>query len=56
MEGPYIVVILALMTLTAVIAFALRSKQKTQERMNDEAARKSTLAADKSSTGRPADV
>jgi hypothetical protein len=34
----------------------MTSKRKTEERMADPNAPKSTLAADKSSTGKPADV
>ncbi|MEM1388142.1 MAG: hypothetical protein AAGG54_11075 [Pseudomonadota bacterium] len=39
-------IILALGTLLAVIVFALRSKMKTEELMEDDDAPKSTLAAD----------
>ena len=56
MDATYLIVILALVTLGAVIGFALRSKAKVEKRMDDSSAPKSTLAADTSSTGRPADV
>lgn len=43
-------------TLLAFVAFAYMSKRKTEQRMDDESATKSTLAADKRSDGSPADV
>jgi len=56
MENGFLVIILALFTLLAFIVMAIISKRKTEERMNDPTSTKSTLAADKSSTGKPADV
>lgn len=38
------------------ITLAFASKQKVENRMDDENATKSTLAADKSAHGKPADV
>ncbi len=46
MEFTFIVPILALITMLAVIVFALWSKQKTEERKNDPSAPKSALASD----------
>ena len=43
-------------TLALVIIFAMTSKRKTENRKDDPNAEKSTLAGDKSSTGKPADV
>jgi len=56
MESGFIVIILALFTLLAFIVMAIVSKRQTETRMDDPSATKSTLAADKSSTGKPADV
>ncbi|WP_295314356.1 hypothetical protein [Roseobacter sp.] len=56
MDATYIIVILALMTMLAVIVFSLYSKHKTEERLDDPNAPKSTLAADKASDGKPTDV
>ncbi|WP_299970654.1 hypothetical protein [uncultured Roseobacter sp.] len=56
MDFTYLVVILALVTMLAVIIFAMVSKAKVEARMKDENSTKSTLAADKSSTGKSADV
>lgn len=56
MESGFIVIILALFTLLAFIVVAIMSKHKTERRMDDPSATKSTLAEDKSSTGKPADV
>ncbi|GAA4224546.1 hypothetical protein GGQ68_001969 [Sagittula marina] len=56
MGATEIVVILFLVTLGAVLVFALVSKKKIEDRRHDPAATKSTLAEDKSSTGKPADV
>jgi hypothetical protein len=44
------------MTLLSVIVFALVSQEKVHRRMDDDNARKSTLASDKDSHGKPADV
>ncbi|MEL7167151.1 MAG: hypothetical protein AAFY52_04300 [Pseudomonadota bacterium] len=46
MELGYLVPALAGLTLASVILFALRSKKKVEERMEDDDALKSTLAAD----------
>lgn len=56
MTATYIIVILALLTMLGAIIFALVSKHKLEQRMENPVAPKSTLAADKSSTGKPADV
>jgi len=56
MESGFIVIMLALFTLLAFIVMAIISKRQTEARMDDPSATKSTLAADKSSTGKPADV
>ncbi|MEL7098776.1 MAG: hypothetical protein AAGM84_08115 [Pseudomonadota bacterium] len=50
------IITLAMITFGAVLFFALRSKAEIEERMDDPNAGKSTLAADKSSTGKPVDV
>jgi hypothetical protein len=49
MDFAYIVPILALITLLAVIVFAIMSKKRTEERLHDESVPKSTLAPDASS-------
>ena len=56
MENGFIVILLALFTLLAFVVVAIISKIKTEQRMANDIAEKSTLAADKSSTGKPADV
>lgn len=56
MEPGSIVLLLALFTLLVFVVLALVSKRKTNKRMQDDTAPKSTLAADKSSNGKPADV
>ncbi|WP_165586919.1 hypothetical protein [Pseudaestuariivita atlantica] len=56
MDIPYVVPILALLTLLGVTVLAIRSQQKVQHRMDSDKARKSTLAADKASDGTPADA
>ncbi|PJI84458.1 hypothetical protein BC777_3518 [Yoonia maricola] len=56
MESGFIVIMLALFTLLAFTVMAIVSKKKTEARIDDPSATKSTLAADKSSTGKPADV
>ncbi len=55
MEFPIVAVLIAV-TFGAVLVFAIISKKKTEERLEDDDAPKSTLASDKSSTGNPADV
>lgn len=56
MDNGVIVIALALFTLLAFVVLALISKRKTQQRADDDSAVKSTLAADKDSRGKPADV
>lgn len=56
MDTGTLVVVLALFTLLAIAFFALRSKQKTEEKLDDPNSTKSTLAADKNPHGKPADV
>lgn len=56
MEPGFIVLLLAMFTLLAFVVLAIISKRKTEARMEDDTARKSTLAKDKSSHGKPADV
>lgn len=56
MDFTYLIVVLALGTLFAGLVFALVSKAKVEKRKDDPNAPKSTLAADKSSHGTPADV
>jgi len=46
MTASTIVPFLFIFTLLAVAAFAFVSKKRTEERMNDDTAEKSTLAAD----------
>jgi len=48
--------ILSLGTLLAVTAFGYFSSKAVLDRMDDPDARKSTLASDKASDGKPADV
>ena len=55
MDTGVLVAALSMVTLLAVLAFALRSKKAVEDRMEEDST-KSTLAADKSSTGKPADV
>lgn len=56
MDFTYLIVILALITMLAVIVFALVSKEKVEQRMDDPDSTKSTLASDKRADGKPADV
>ena len=56
MEPGFLVLLLALFTLLVFVVLAMISKSKTEARMKDDSATKSTLAADKSSHGKPADV
>ncbi|WP_300056284.1 hypothetical protein [uncultured Roseobacter sp.] len=56
MDFTYLIVILALMTMLAVIVFAMVSKAKVENRREDPDSKKSTLAADKRSDGEPVDV
>ncbi len=56
MDIPYIVPILALVTMFIFIVFALINKQKVDQRLQDEDAPKSTLAKDGPSKGKPVDV
>jgi len=48
--------VLAVGTMALVIVFAVVSKRKVEQRKADAAAEKSTLAVDKQSDGKPADV
>lgn len=56
MDYTYLIVVLALGTLLAGLVFALVGKARIEKRRQDSSAPKSTLAADKSSHGKPADV
>lgn len=56
MDWTSLIGLLAIVTLTSWILLAYLSKRKVEQRRADPDAIKSTLAADASSTGRPADV
>ncbi|MGB3407413.1 MAG: hypothetical protein WBA67_07950 [Jannaschia sp.] len=56
MLTSFLLPVLAFGTLLAVTVFALVSQQKVLDRKRDPNAPKSTLAADKDSHGKPADV
>ncbi|WP_342069827.1 hypothetical protein [Yoonia algicola] len=56
MDSGFLVIMLALFTLLAFVVVAIIDKRKTERRMDDPTAGKSTLAADKSSTGKPTDI
>ena len=56
MDWTSLVGALFFFTLLLVATLAFVSKQKTERRMDDPTAEKSTLATDKSSHGKPADV
>ncbi|GIT90357.1 hypothetical protein JANAI62_01600 [Jannaschia pagri] len=56
MLTDFLLPVLAFGTLLSVIVFALISQKKVLDRMDDPNAIKSTLAADKDSHGKPADV
>ena len=56
MDWTSLVGLLAIVTLAAGIFIAFLSKRAVEARMDDPEAPKSTLAADKSSHGKPADV
>lgn len=56
MDWTYLVGALAFVTLITWIIIAQLSKRKVEKRMDDAEAPKSTLAEDKSATGKPADV
>ncbi|WP_300039167.1 hypothetical protein [uncultured Roseobacter sp.] len=56
MDFTFLIVILALVTMLAVIVFALVSKAKVEKRLADDDNPKSTLATDKASDGTPVDV
>lgn len=56
MDIPNIVPILALVTLLMLIVFAMISKKKVEDRLEDPDAPKSTLAKDARSEGEPADL
>ncbi len=56
MDWTSLVAFLALITLLAGVVVALISKRNTEARMDDPQAKKSTLAKDAPSHGKPADV
>ncbi len=56
MESSFLIGAMAFTTLLGVAGFAWASKRKTDARIDDLSAPKSTLAKDKSSHGKPADV
>ena len=56
MDWTSLVGMLAFFTLAAFALFAFVSKQKVENRMENDNAPKSTLASDKSAHGKPADV
>ena len=56
MDTGFIVILLALFTLLVFVILAIVSKYKTEQRMKNDNAIKSTLAADKASDGKPADT
>lgn len=56
MDWTSLIGALAFFTLAIGAVLAFVSKQKVEQRMDDPTAKKSTLAADKSAHGTPADV
>lgn len=56
MDWTTLVSALAIVTLLAFVIIAMVSKKKTEERKKTADAPKSTLAKDKDSHGKPADV
>lgn len=56
MDMPYIIVILALVTMLIVLICALVGKTQIEARRKDPQSPKSTRASDKASDGKPADV
>ena len=56
MDMAVIVPLLAMLTLLGACVFALVNKAAIEARLDDPSSPKSTLAADKSSHGTPADV
>ncbi|WP_170311907.1 hypothetical protein [Sulfitobacter sabulilitoris] len=56
MDGTYIIVILALLSLLGFTIFALVGKKRIEDRLRSSDAPKSTLASDKKDDGKPADV
>lgn len=56
MDASLYLPLLSLFTLGAVIVFAIVSVRAVRQRRRDDDTRKSTLAADKNSKGKPADV
>ncbi|KIN64549.1 hypothetical protein Z946_3441 [Sulfitobacter noctilucicola] len=56
MDWTFLIGILAAFTLLIWVVFAFASKQMVEKRIDNPNARKSTLASDKSSHGKPADV
>ncbi|NNE52646.1 MAG: hypothetical protein HKN30_09620 [Sulfitobacter sp.] len=56
MDWTYLIGALAFVTLLTWIGIAYLAKRKTEARMDDPNARKSTLATDKDPHAKPADV
>lgn len=56
MDMPYIIVILALVTMLIVLIYAIVGKTQIEARRKDPESPKSTLAKDKASDGKPVDV
>lgn len=56
MDWTTLTAALVFVTLLSFVGFAFMSKRKVEKRMDDDTARKSTLAKDQSSTAKPADV
>lgn len=56
MDWTSLTAALAFVTLLSAVGFALYSKRKVDERREKDAAAKSTLAKDKNSHDKPADV
>ncbi|MDF1726362.1 MAG: hypothetical protein P1U53_01315 [Sulfitobacter sp.] len=56
MDWTSLVGLLFLVTLAAGVAIAFFSKRRTEDRIHDPSADKSTLAEDKDSHGKPADT
>jgi len=56
MDFEFFIPLMALVTMLIFLVFALVNMFKTQQRLDDPNATKSTLARDKRSDGKPADV
>lgn len=56
MDWTSLTAALAFLTLLSAVGFAFYSKRKVDARREEDSARKSTLAKDKDSGGKPADV